>query len=112
MTYKFQLNKYHQSYCFLWDDKDETVEELNSYLKEVKGDHFSAIRCYNEETGHNDSNVLCILKEEGQFRTSTYYYVGNFILDIGEDYFRRYDELAYLEADNIKLIEINESSND
>jgi hypothetical protein len=106
MTYKFKLNKYHESYCFIWDDKYETVIELDKYLKEVKGKEYSAIRSYNEKTGLNDGDVLCIVKDEGFARSSSYYYKGNCLLDVGKDYFRKYDNVEYLKADNIELVEI------
>lgn len=105
MTYKFKLNKYNDSYCFIWDNKDETVAELNDYLKEVKGERYSASRAYNEETGL-DTDVLCITQNDGFSKIYTFYYVGNCILDVNKDYFRKYDKVEYLKADNIELIEI------
>lgn len=102
--YRYKLNKFEDAFLFLWDNEDSTIQEIDEYLKEVKGDNWSVGRCWNDVTKRNDSDTLCIKKEEGSFSSSSFYKNGEYLLDKHE-YFIGCDE-KYLVDNNIIYEEI------
>lgn len=87
--FKFKLNKYKDSCGFLWDNDDNTLKDINEYLSVVKGDQWSAGRCYNEKTNENDLDTLYISESDSVGTCSSFYKVGTYLLDFG-DVFRVY----------------------
>lgn len=103
--YKFKLNKFQESYAFLWDNKDETIEVINQYLKEVKGDNWSVGRCWNEKTEKNDSDTLFVSEKDGPYTSNTFFKIGEYVLHTKEGYLHPYCEKD-LAKNNIELVKL------
>ena len=78
---KIALNKYRDTYYFKWDNKDETIEMVNEYLKTTKGHNWSCLRCWDEETNSNTSDVLCISEKFGTSTSNSFYQIGEYVID-------------------------------
>lgn len=100
--YKFKINKFQESFAFLWDNKNETIDLINEYLKEVKGSTYKAGRCFNADTNTNDSDILCIIEND---ECSTFFNVGEYIIHTKGGYFYPYSKEDLVKK-NIELIEI------
>jgi len=102
--YKFKINKFQESYAFLWDGKDETIDLINQYLKEVKGNNWSTGRCWNDETQKNDSDHLFISERNEPYTSNTFFGPGQYVVHTEGGYFHPYskDDLV---RKNIELIE-------
>jgi hypothetical protein len=103
--YKFKKNKYEDSYAFLWDNTDETLEEVRDYLKEVKGEYFEACRSWNDETQKNDGDTLCISERTGTGVMTSFYRLNEYVVHVENGYFHGYKKLE-LERKNIVLEKI------
>ena len=81
---KIALNEYLNIFYFIWDNKDETIDMVNNYLKKVKGDNWSCGRCWNEKTKSNTSDNLFISKKEGTMESNSFYRTNEYVIDFGD----------------------------
>lgn len=78
---EIKINKYQTIFYFVWDNKEETIDMVNEYLKITKDDNWSCARCVNDGTQSNASDVLYISKKSGDLTSTSYYYINDYVID-------------------------------
>jgi hypothetical protein len=78
---KIKLNEYQNIFYFIWDDKDETIEMTNRYLKITKGSNWSCGRCL-------ESDVLFIQIKDSidNMNCFDFYTIGQYVIDFGDTF--------------------------
>lgn len=95
------INEFKKLYYFIWDNNDDTINNVNEYLSKVKGENWSCKRCWDEETNSNTSETLCISKKEGNSSINYFYEKGEYVADFG-DFFIGFEEEEFNEDIVIK----------
>lgn len=99
--FKYKINKYQELYAFLWDGKDETIDLINDYFKEIDRDDMRAMRC------HSNNDMLGIVTTHDEFsHGESFFRMNRYLVDIGNDIFSEYNDESLLER-NIKLEKVS-----
>lgn len=84
---KIKLNEYQNLFYFIWDNDDKTIQMVNEYLKITKDENWKCLRCWDDETNSNSSDVLCISEKSGTFTSNSFFEVGRYVVDSGTHFF-------------------------
>jgi hypothetical protein len=83
---KIVLNENQSIFYFIWDNDNETIKKVNDYLKTKKDNHWSCNRCWNEDSNSDTNDTLYISKKEDILETTSFYYVGEYVVDFGNSF--------------------------
>lgn len=99
---RIKVNQYKDTHYFIWDNKEETIQKVNEYLKVVKGDNWECIRCWDEKTQSNTSDTLCISEDCGDGMSNSFYYLGEYVIDSGRSFWgyseKEFNDGKWIEA--------------
>jgi len=99
---KIKFNKYIDIFYFIWDNKDETIEMVNEYLKNTKGEHFKCGRCWDPNTESNTSENLYISETTDEYQTNSWFRIGEYVVDC-IDFFAVYSDEQFSEEEIIRV---------
>ena len=91
---KIKINIFRDIFYFVWDNKQDTIDIINEYLKLTKDENWSCGRCWDENTQSNTSNTLYISVKKGTAKYSSFYQVGDYLLDNG-NYFEKHSKEGF-----------------
>jgi hypothetical protein len=94
---KIELNNYQSIFFFIWDNTEETIKDVNEYLKITKGENWSCGRCYD---GRDILFISGIKGTTVRYRSDNFQ-VGQYVIDFG-GYFLRLEKAAFDRGDFIE----------
>ena len=87
------INKYKQLNYFIWDGKNDTISDIENYIKEMN------YKDYLIKRAMNDNTILCVVKKyDDGSETTMYCYVNQCIVDV---FNKDSDTLIVLDEENV-----------
>jgi hypothetical protein len=82
---KLNLNNYKSIYYILWDNTDNTINDINEYFKNNKRNYICN-RNWDDNTKSNSGDILCISEKMYDTSMTDFFRIGEYVIDLGDHF--------------------------